>query len=39
VCWICDDDVEFDAAVHEFFAGGMVRGERVVCVGERVAAC
>jgi ABC-type transporter Mla MlaB component len=36
VCWIYADDAEFDAAVQEFFAGGMVRGERVLCVGERV---
>jgi len=36
VCWIYDDDAEFDAAVQEFFAGGMDRGERVLCVGERV---
>lgn len=36
VCWIYDDDAEFDAAVQEFFAGGMARGERVLCVGERV---
>lgn len=36
VCWIYDDDAEFDAAVQEFLAGGMARGERVLCVGERV---
>jgi len=36
VCWIYEDDDEFDAAVQEFFAGGMARGERVLCVGERV---
>lgn len=36
VCWIYDDDADFDAAVQEFFAGGMARGERVLCVGERV---
>jgi ABC-type transporter Mla MlaB component len=36
VCWIYDDDAEFDAAVLEFFAGGMARGEHVLCVGERV---
>lgn len=36
VCWVYDDDADFDAAVQEFFAGGMARGERVLCVGERV---
>jgi len=36
VCWIYDDDADLDAAVREFFAGGMARGERVLCVGERV---
>jgi anti-anti-sigma factor len=36
VCWIYDDDADFDAAVQDFFAGGMARGERVLCVGERV---
>jgi anti-anti-sigma factor len=36
VCWIYGDDADFDAAVQEFFAGGMARGERVLCVGERV---
>jgi ABC-type transporter Mla MlaB component len=36
VCWIYDDDADFDAAVREFLAGGMARGERVLGVGERV---
>jgi anti-anti-sigma regulatory factor len=37
VCWVYDDDdADFDAAVHQFLAGGMARGERVLCVGERV---
>jgi anti-anti-sigma regulatory factor len=36
VCWIYGDDADFDAAVQDFFAGGMARGERVLCVGERV---
>lgn len=36
MCWIYADDAEFDAAAQAFFAGGMARGERVLCVGERV---
>jgi hypothetical protein len=36
VCWIYGDDADFDAAVREFLAGGMARGERVLGVGERV---
>ena len=36
VCWIYDDENDFDAAVREFLAGGMARGERVLGVGERV---
>ena len=36
MCWIYDDDTDFDAAVREFLAGGMARGERVLGVGERV---
>jgi hypothetical protein len=36
VCWIYDDDAAFDRAVQEFLAGGLARGERLLCVGERV---
>jgi ABC-type transporter Mla MlaB component len=35
VCWIYDDDAAFDDAVREFVAGGLDRGERLLCVGER----
>ncbi|SOD98462.1 STAS domain-containing protein [Blastococcus haudaquaticus] len=31
-----EDDDAFDAAVREFLAGGVARGERLLCVGERV---
>jgi anti-anti-sigma regulatory factor len=36
VCWVYDDPGAFEAAVHEFVAGGLDRGERLLCVGERV---
>jgi len=36
VCWVYDDDAAFDRAVQEFLAGGLARGERLLCVGERV---
>jgi MEDS: MEthanogen/methylotroph, DcmR Sensory domain/STAS domain len=36
VCWVYEDDEEFDRAVLEFVAGGLERGERVFCVGDRV---
>jgi ABC-type transporter Mla MlaB component len=36
VCWVYDDDAAFDRAVEEFLAGGLARGERLLCVGERV---
>jgi anti-anti-sigma factor len=38
VCWVHDgdDDAEFDDAVRTFLAGGLARGERLLCVGERV---
>ena len=36
VCWVYEDDDGFDAAAREFLTGGLVRGERVLCVGERV---
>jgi anti-anti-sigma regulatory factor len=36
VCWVYEDDAAFDEAVAEFLAGGLERGERLLCVGERV---
>ena len=36
VCWVYEDDAAFDAAAREFLAGGLARGERLLCVGERV---
>jgi anti-anti-sigma factor len=36
LCCVYDDDATFDAAVREFLAGGLARGERLLCVGERV---
>ena len=36
VCWVYDDDAAFDEAVRKFLAGGLERGERLLCVGERV---
>jgi ABC-type transporter Mla MlaB component len=36
LCWVYDDDAALDAAVRQFLAGGLSRGERLLCVGERV---
>jgi anti-anti-sigma factor len=36
LCWVYEDDAAFDDAAREFLAGGLARGERVLCVGERV---
>jgi ABC-type transporter Mla MlaB component len=38
LCWVHDgdDDAAFDDAVRTFLAGGLARGERLLCVGERV---
>jgi hypothetical protein len=36
VCWMYDDRAAFDDAVRAFVAGGLARGERLLCVGERV---
>ena len=38
VCWVCaeDDDAGFGDAVRTFLAGGLARGERLLCVGERI---
>jgi anti-anti-sigma regulatory factor len=36
LCWVYEDDAIFDAAAREFLAGGLARGERLLCVGDRV---
>lgn len=37
VCWVYDlDDPGFDRAVRRFLADGLERGQRLLCVGERV---
>jgi ABC-type transporter Mla MlaB component len=36
LCWVYADDAAFDDAARDFLAGGLERGERVLCVGERV---
>jgi anti-anti-sigma factor len=37
VCWVYDvDDDAFDRAVGRFLTGGLDRGERLLCVGDRV---
>lgn len=38
LCWLHDDDGSFDTAVRAFLAGGLARGERLLCVGERAIA-
>lgn len=38
LCWVHEDDEAFDAAVQAFLAGGLARGERLLCVGERAIA-
>lgn len=35
LCWIYDDDADFDAAARRFLAGGLDRGERLLLVGDR----
>lgn len=35
LCWVHDDDAAFGSAVRAFLAGGLHRGERLLCVGER----
>ena len=37
VCWVYRDDAELTVAAVEFLAGGLDRGERLLCVGDRVA--
>jgi len=40
ICWVYDqDDATFDRAVRRFLAGGLARGDRLLCIGERVLAC
>jgi anti-anti-sigma regulatory factor len=36
VCWVYEDDGTFDAAAREFIAAGLARGDRLLCVGDRV---
>jgi len=36
LCWVYEDDVVFDEAAREFLAGGLARGERLLCVGRQV---
>ncbi|RZU31986.1 MEDS domain-containing protein [Blastococcus saxobsidens] len=36
VCWVYRDDSDLVAAAVEFLAGGLLRGERLLCVGDRV---
>jgi anti-anti-sigma factor len=36
VCWVYDADDDFDEVVRRFLAGGLERGERLLCVGDRV---
>ena len=36
LCWVHGDDAAFDDAVRTFLSGGLARGERLLCVGERV---
>jgi len=36
LCWVYADEAAFDEAAREFLAGGLARGERVLCVGQRV---
>jgi hypothetical protein len=36
LCWVYADDAALDRAAREFLAAGLARGERLLCVGERV---
>lgn len=36
VCWVYRDEAELAAAALEFLAGGLARGEQLLCVGDRV---
>jgi ABC-type transporter Mla MlaB component len=35
VCWVYRDDADLTAAAVEFLSGGLLRGERLLCVGDR----
>lgn len=37
VCWVYRDDAELMAAAVGFLDGGRARGERLLCIGDRVA--
>jgi anti-anti-sigma factor len=37
VCWIYRDDADLHGAGMAFLAGGLARGERLLCVGDRLA--
>jgi anti-anti-sigma factor len=36
LCLVYEDDAAFDEAAREFLVGGLARGERLLCVGQRV---
>lgn len=36
VCWVYRDERELDDATLDFLGGGLARGERLLCVGDRV---
>ena len=36
LCWVYEDDAAFDEAARDFLAGGLARGERLLCVGQQV---
>lgn len=38
LCWVHDGDASFGDAVRRFLAGGLARGERLLCVGDRAIA-
>ena len=38
LCWVYADDAAFDEAAREFLAGGLARGERVLCIAQRAEA-
>jgi anti-anti-sigma regulatory factor len=36
LCWVYEDDATFGDAARDFLLGGLARGDRLLCVGERV---
>lgn len=36
ICWVYRDEADLVTAAVEFLAGGLLRGERLLCVGDRV---